>query len=157
MDVAQMYRFLLLQLDQAARVAGVYLINMRRHRVQALQEGVVPVEDDEAVLIVCIIIADLGIYIVEARLMHSQDAVVDAEMLLPLIVAAGGGMPHIHVPLISCPNTQRLVSSHIGIIFLLTVEPNGRLVMRHLPIQVEMGCSRERSPAAGRIVIGGFR
>lgn len=59
-------------------------------------------EDNKAILIVRIIVANLGIDVVETRLMDCQDAIVNTEVLLPLIVAAGRGMPHIHITVISC-------------------------------------------------------
>lgn len=58
-------------------------------------------KDNETILIVRIIITDLGIYVIEARLMDCQYAILNTEVLLPLIVAAGRGVPHIHITLIS--------------------------------------------------------
>lgn len=83
-------------------MAGVHLGHIRWHRIEALQECVIIMEDNEAILIVRIIITDLGIDVVETRLVNRQDAIVNAEVLLPLIVAAGRGMPHIHITMISC-------------------------------------------------------
>lgn len=100
MNVAQMDLFVLPQLDESAGVASVHLEwYIRWHRIEALQELSVAMVDDETVLIVGIVVAYLGIDIVETRSMHSQDTVDDTKVLLPLVVHAGGGMSHIHIPM----------------------------------------------------------
>jgi len=64
-DVLQVDPLVPFQVDQSAGVAGVHLIgHIRGHRVQALQEGIVSLEDDEPVLIVRIIVAYLGVYVI---------------------------------------------------------------------------------------------
>lgn len=81
---SQLYGLVLLQLNESAGVTGVQLFHVRRHRVQAIEERLVLVVDDKSVLIVRILIANLRVYIVQARLNDPQMAAIVAEVLLPL-------------------------------------------------------------------------
>lgn len=53
------------QVYDSAGVAGVHLLcHVRGHCVEALQEGIVAPEDNESVMIVGVVVADLGVYVI---------------------------------------------------------------------------------------------
>lgn len=100
--VLQVDHFLLLDAYEAAGVAGVHLLgHVGGHRVQALQEGPVPLEDYEAVLVVRVMVADLGVYVIQARLQHLEHPIVDPEVALPRALARLRGMANVHVTMVA--------------------------------------------------------
>jgi len=64
-NVLQMDPLVSFQVDQTTRVAGVHLMwHVGGHRVQALQEWSVSLKDDKSVLVVRVVVAYLGVYVI---------------------------------------------------------------------------------------------